>query len=115
MGHLNNPSGQPKRFSQDSGKMRSTIRSATLVGYPELARSAAPLDAQVRPRSFVLSDPDARIDAAAVAMLLETSAAESRIEDLALRLSKARRLSNLDPFSLVVREETTARFALQSG
>ena len=98
--------------------MRSTIRSATLVGYPELARSVG-LDAPRLMRKCGLSpscisDPDTRIDAAAVARLLETSAAESRLEDFGLRLSKARRLSNLGPFSLVVREETTARRALET-
>ena len=98
--------------------MRSTIRSATLIGYPELARSAG-LDANRLMRQCALdpsclSDPDTRIDAAAVAKLLETSAAESRLEDFGLRLSAARRLSNLGPFSLVVREETTARRALET-
>jgi AraC-like DNA-binding protein len=98
--------------------MRSTIRSATLTGYPELARAVG-LDPQRLMRKcgldpWCLSDPDARIDAGAVARLLETSAAESNIEDFGLRLSKARRLSNLGPFSLVVREETTARRAVET-
>ena len=111
-------SGHPKRLPHDSGKMRSTIRSATLSGYAELARSVG-LDPHRLMRKCgldpsCLSDPDARIDAAAVAKLLETSAAESRVEDFGLRLSKARRLSNLGPFSLVVREETTARRALET-
>ena len=88
------------------------------MGYAELARSVG-LD----PHRLMLkcgldpsclSDPDARIDASAVANLLETSAAESRVEDFGLRLSTARRLSNLGPFSLVVREETTARRAVET-
>ena len=107
-----------KQGSHDSGKMRSTIRSATLIGYAELARSLG-LDSHRLMRKCgldpsCLSDPDTRIDAAAVAKLLETSAAESGVEDFGLRLSKARRLSNLGPFSLVVREETTARRALET-
>jgi AraC-like DNA-binding protein len=98
--------------------MRFTIRSASLIGYPELARAVG-LDAQRLMRKCgldpsCLSDPDARIDAAAVAKLLETSAAESGVENFGLRLSTARRLSNLGPFSLVVREETTARRALET-
>ena len=98
--------------------MHATIRSATLSGYLELARSVG-LDPNRQMRKCgldpsCLSDPDARIDATAVAKLLETSAAESRVEDFGLRLSKARRLSNLGPFSLVVREETTARRALET-
>jgi AraC-like DNA-binding protein len=98
--------------------MRSTIRSATLIGYAELARSVG-LDPHRLMRKCgldpsCLSDPEARIDAAAVANLLESSAAEGRAEDFGLRLSKARRLSNLGPFSLVVREETTARRAVET-
>jgi AraC-like DNA-binding protein len=98
--------------------VQSTIRSATLIGYAELARSVG-LDPHHQMRTcgldpLCLSDPDARIDAAAVATLLETSAAQSGVEDFGLRLAKARRLSNLGPFSLVVREETTARRAIET-
>jgi AraC-like DNA-binding protein len=98
--------------------MRPTIRSATLVGYAELARSLG-LDPQRLMRRCGLdpscvSDPETRIDATAVAKLLETSAADSGVEDFGLRLSKARRLSNLGPFSLLVREETTARRAVET-
>jgi AraC-like DNA-binding protein len=98
--------------------MSSTIRSATLIGYAELARSVGLDPHRLMRRCGVdpscLSDPDVRIDAAAVAKLLETSAAESQVEDFGLRLSKARRLSNLGPFSLVVREEITARRAIET-
>jgi len=98
--------------------MHSTIRSATLSGYTELARSVG-LDPNRLMRKCgldpsCLSDPDTHIDAKAVAKLLETSAAESGVEDFGLRLSTARRLSNLGPFSLVVREETTARRAIET-
>lgn len=98
--------------------MHATIRSATLSGYLELARSVG-LDPNRQMRKCglepsCLSDPDTHIDAAAVAKLLETSAAESGVEDFGLRLSTARRLSNLGAFSLVVREETTARRALET-
>ena len=98
--------------------MRSTIRSATLIGYAELARSVGIDPNRLMRRCGLdpscLSDPDVRIDAAAVANLLESSAAESQVEDFGLRLSKARRLSNLGPFSLVVREEITARRAIET-
>jgi len=98
--------------------MRSTIRSATLMGYAELARSVGLDPHRLMRRCGLnpscLSDPDLRVDAAAVAKLLETSAAESQVEDFGLQLSTARRLSNLGPFSLVVREETTARRALET-
>ena len=63
--------------AHDSGKMRSTIRSATLSGYAELARSVG-LDPHRLMRKCgldpsCLSDPDTRIDATAVAKLLEIS------------------------------------------
>jgi AraC-like DNA-binding protein len=98
--------------------MRPSIRSATLSGYSELARSVG-LDPSRLMRECgldpsCLSDPDRRIDATAVAKLLELSAAESHVEDFGLRLSTSRRLSNLGPFSLTVREETTARRALET-
>jgi AraC-like DNA-binding protein len=98
--------------------MRSFIRSATLTGYAELARSVRLDPHRLMRRCGLdpscLSDPDRRIDATAVAKLLETSAAEGHVEDFGLRLSTTRRLSNLGPFSLIVREETTARRALEA-
>jgi AraC-like DNA-binding protein len=108
------PTGVP----DDSGTMHPTIRSATLSGFAELTRSVGLDPNRLLRRCGLplscLSDPDARIDATAVAKLLETSAAESQVEDFGLRLSTARRLSNLGPFSLVVREETTARRAIET-
>ena len=117
-GHLDDYSGHSKQSLAASREMHSTIRSATLSGYTELARSVG-LDPNRQMRKCglepsCLSDPDTHIDAAAVAKLLETSAAESGVEDFGLRLSTARRLSNLGAFSLVVREETTARRALET-
>ena len=98
--------------------MRATIRSATLIGYVELARAVGldphRLMLECGLDSSCLADPDARISATAVAKLLETSARQSGVEDFGLRLSKARRLSNLGPFSLVVREETTGRRAIET-
>ncbi len=98
--------------------MPSTIRSATLSGYAELARSVG-LDPNRLMRRLgldpsCLSDPDRRIEGSAVANLLETSAVESQVEDFGLRLAATRRLSNLGPFSLMVREETTGRSALET-
>jgi AraC-like DNA-binding protein len=98
--------------------MTASIRSATLSGYAELARSVGLDPNRLMRRSGLdpscLSDPDRRIDVTAVAKLLEASATESGVEDFGLRLASKRRLSNLGPFSLVVREETTARRALET-
>jgi hypothetical protein len=105
-GHFMTPERCVPPFQRDPGRV-------CRVGARGRPQSAA-LDAQVRLDPWCLSDPHTRIDAAAVAKLLETSAAESQVEDFGLRLSKARRLSNLGPFSLVVREKTTARRALKT-
>jgi AraC-like DNA-binding protein len=98
--------------------MARLIRSASLSGYAALAQSVG-LDpvrmlrrAGVDPRA--LADPEMKIDVRAVRELLESSAAESGVEDFGLRLAARRRLSNLGPLSLVVREEDTARKALDT-
>lgn len=59
-----------------------------------------------------LSLQDRWVPAAAVAELLERSAAESGREDFGLLLAERRRLSNLGPISLVIREEPDVRSAL---
>ena len=50
----------------------------------------------------------------AVRALLEDSAQASGVEDFALRLAGRRQLSNLGPISLVLKEEPTARAALDT-
>lgn len=94
------------------------IRSASLSGYLELAQSLGlPARQMLRaagidPRS--LDDPEALIDVPAVRQLLEASAAAAGIEDFGLRLVASRRLSNLGPLSLVLRDEPTGRRALET-
>ena len=109
MGHLDDHSGHPQQVPHDSAKDALHHSQRDLSGYAELARSVGLDPHRLMRRCGLnpscLSDPDARIDAAAVAELLETSAAESRVEDFGVRLSTARRLSNLGPFSLVVRRK----------
>lgn len=94
------------------------VRSASLNGYMELAQSLQ-IDprAQMRrvglsPRSLI--DPEMPISAEAVRRLLEASAAASGVEDFGLRLASQRSLSNLGPISLVLKEEPTARQALDT-
>jgi hypothetical protein len=77
-----------------------TIRSASLVDYPEIAGSVGLdpykiLKGVGLPRSC-LRNPDLRISADAVADLLEASASAARVEDFALRLAQRRGLSNWD-------------------
>ncbi|WP_201782604.1 AraC family transcriptional regulator [Pseudomonas sp. Leaf48] len=88
------------------------------MGFDDLAREGGlNPDAMLRqsglnPRHLV--DPDTPISALAVRHLLESSAAVSGIEDFGLRLARTRRLSNLGPLSVLMREAQTAREAIDS-
>lgn len=96
--------------------MPSGIRTATLTGYAELARSLgldpAVLMATVGLQIHDLDAPDRWIPAAPAARLLELSARASGREDFALLLSQRRRLGTLGPLSVVLRDEPDLRHAL---
>jgi AraC-like DNA-binding protein len=94
------------------------IRSASLSGYVELVQSLGR-----NPYTFMrsvglpatcLQDPEALIPRDAARELLEITARATRTEDLALRLAAQRRLSALGPVSLVLKEESTPRQALDT-
>ncbi len=94
------------------------IRSASLHGYVELARSLG-LQPEILMRQTGLSarcldDPEMPISVAAVRELLETSARLTGIEDFGLQMARGRRLANLGPISIVLREASTARQALDT-
>lgn len=94
------------------------IRSASLNGYTELAR-ALKLNPQAMMRKAGLSprcmdDPETPISVLAVRELLESSAQAAGVEDFGLQLAHGRRLSNLGPISIVLREAPTARQALDT-
>ncbi len=94
------------------------IRSASLSGYVELARSLG-LNPQAMMRKTGLSprcldDPETPISVIAVRQLLEASAQAAGVDDFGLQLARGRRLSNLGPISVVLREEPTARQALDT-
>jgi AraC-like DNA-binding protein len=97
--------------------MRSLVRSASLKGYSELARSldldAARLMGRVGLSPADVAAPDTWVSAAAVARLLDLSAAESGEPHFAVRLAQQRRLTTLGPLSVVLREEPDLRSALQ--
>lgn len=98
--------------------MPARIRSASLSGYLDLAREVS-LDGAQMLREFgidarALADPEALIDVLAVRRLLEASARRAGREDFGLRLAASRRLSNLGPISLVLRDSTTGREALET-
>jgi AraC-like DNA-binding protein len=92
------------------------VRYATLIGYPQVARSLG-LDPErlLAAEGFDLADladQDTWTRAAPVARLLERSAAESGREDFGVRLAGMRRFSALGPLSVVLREEPDLRSAL---
>lgn len=94
------------------------IRSASLSGYVELASRlglnphAMMRKAGLNPRC--LDDPETPISVTAVRELLESSAKAAGVEDFGLQLARGRRLANLGPISIVLREEPTAREALDT-
>lgn len=94
------------------------IRSASLNGFADVARSVG-LDPAAMMRAAGLppgcmDDPDTPVSVLAVRRLLEDSATASGVEDLGLRMARGRRLAHLGPLSLVLREEPTARRALDT-
>jgi AraC-like DNA-binding protein len=97
--------------------MTALVRSAALTHFSELAAAcgldARELLARVGLQARCLSDPDLKIAAHLVARLLELAAAEGREPAFGLRLAESRRLSNLGPLALLVRDEPTLRRVLE--
>ncbi|MDM0000688.1 AraC family transcriptional regulator [Variovorax sp. J22P240] len=94
------------------------LRSASLTGFAEVARSVglnphAMLAGTGLP-SDALSDPDLKVPADGVRHLLELSADLSGEPAFGLRMAETRRLSNLGPVGLLMREEPTLRRALDA-
>ncbi len=94
------------------------MRSASLSNYVELVRSLgrdpAPFLRTVGLNAEDLADSEALIPRDAARELLEITARATRTEDFALRLAAQRKLSTLGPISLVLREEPTARQAVDT-
>ncbi|WP_314254290.1 AraC family transcriptional regulator [Streptomyces kutzneri] len=97
--------------------MEPLVRSAALAGYPQLCHTLGldprPLLRGVGLDVHVFSDQDRWIPALAVAQVLELSADAGGCESFGLRLAELRRLSNLGPVSLLVREEPDIRSVLE--
>lgn len=96
--------------------MTALVRSASLTHFIQAAGECG-LDAQALAAaaglpSRCLDDPDLKIPARGVARLLELAAARAQDPAFALRMVESRRLSNLGPLGLVVRDEPTLRSAL---
>ena len=99
--------------------MPRLMRSACLTNYVDVACSFGLnpyqlLEGAGLNRSCLL-DPDIKISADACPWLLEASAGEARAEDFGLRMAAARRLSNLGPLALAMRNAASLRDALQAG
>jgi AraC-like DNA-binding protein len=96
--------------------MQPRVRTNTLTGYAQLARSVgidpAALMAQVGLDIADLDVPDRWIPAAPVARLLQVSAETSGCADFGLRLAGLRRLGTLGPLGVVLREEPDLRSVL---
>ncbi|SEB19191.1 AraC family transcriptional regulator [Variovorax sp. YR216] len=98
--------------------MTILVRAATLTNFETVA-SACGLDArsllaEVGLPSRCLSDPDLMVPAAAVGALLELAAERACEPAFGLRMAAARRLSNLGPLGLLLRDQPTLRQALEA-
>ena len=98
--------------------MSGLIRSASLTNYAEVARRAG-LSPDRMLREFglpphCLQDPELKIPLHACRELLEVSAERSGNEAFGLLMAEARRLSNLGPLGLLIREQPTLRLAIDA-
>src|SRR6478672_430567 len=96
--------------------MSGLIRSASLTHYADVARRAG-LDPHRMLRKFelpqrCLDEQELMVPIDTVRRLLEASAQESGVESFGLQMAEARRLSNLGPLGLLIREQPTMRLAL---
>jgi AraC-like DNA-binding protein len=94
------------------------VRSAALTNFADVAMQcgldARALVAEVGLPVRCLEDPDLKIAAHSVGRLLELAAARGREPSFGLRMAESRRLSNLGPLGLLVRDEATLRSALEA-
>ena len=98
--------------------MSDLTRSASLSSFGEVARKAD-LDPNALLREFdlpprCLSEPELRIPVDSVRRLLEACADRSGVESFGLRMAQARRLSDMGPLGLLMREQPTLRLALEA-
>ncbi len=98
--------------------MVDLVRSASLTQFAEVATSCG-LDARALVREVglplrCLDEPDLKVPARAVGHLLELAAARGREGAFGLRMAQSRRLSNLGPLALLVRDEPTLRQVLEA-
>jgi len=94
------------------------VRSAALSQFREVASAcgldAARLLAEVGLPARCLEEPDLKVPAQQVSALLEMAAQRAGEPAFGLRMAESRRLSNLGPLGLLVRDEPTLRGALEA-
>ena len=98
--------------------MKRVIRSASLTNYAEVARNSgldpARMLAEFGLPEACLRELEMKVPAEAVRSLLEASAERSGIEAFGLLMAEKRRLSNLGPLGLLIREQPTLRHAVEA-
>jgi AraC-like DNA-binding protein len=98
--------------------MTPLVRSAALTHFADVAAQcgldARALVAEVHLPARCLDDPDLKMSATATAALLELAAERAKEPAFGLRMAEARRLSNLGPLGMLVRDEPTLRSALDA-
>jgi AraC-like DNA-binding protein len=98
--------------------MTVLLRAATLTNFEAVAAAcgldAHALVAEVGLPARCLSEPDLMIPAALVGALLERAADRAGEPAFGLRMAASRRLSNLGPLGLLLRDQPTLRHALDA-
>src|SRR5215468_7915140 len=98
--------------------MTALVRSASLTHFADLSaeygHDARALVAEAGLPRRCLDEPDLMIPAERVGRLLELAAARAGEPAFGLRMAESRRLSNLGPLALLVRDQPTLRQALEA-
>lgn len=97
--------------------MTTLIRSASLTHFPQLAQAcglnARALLSEAGLPAACLKDADLKVPVSAVSRVLELAAARAREPAFGIRLAEGRKLSNLGPLGLVLRDAPTLGEALE--
>ena len=96
--------------------MSNLARAAGLTGFVEVALSVGidpyRIAAEAGVPAAALSDPDMKVASRAISQMYDLAAERSGANDFGLRIVETRKLSNLGPIALVIREQPTVRKAL---
>jgi AraC-like DNA-binding protein len=94
------------------------VRSAALTHFAEVAREcgldARALVAEVGLPARCLEDPELKVSTRSIGTLLELAARRGNEPAFGLRMAESRRLSNLGPLAMLVRDEPTLRSTLEA-